>query len=195
MARDLEPRASIVLTEEAEAALRRVMLHQERRLRAGAVESAVRRRGTPAEVTASDVQRADFMLRRRPALSQAPSGVVREIAYPFRDEQPGIFEYYQAQEEDELRRKKLQSLPPRIRFLISVYKRIGIALLVAGLPIPFLYDYVSVLMETKGFRIGGAMVLIGLAMLGLSYGAQQLFEIRNLKRRSEMVPSDKSSDA
>src|SRR5690349_12115293 len=58
---------TIVFTEEAEAALRRAMMQHERRLRSNAVEFAVRARGTPAEITASDIQRAYNVIRNHPS--------------------------------------------------------------------------------------------------------------------------------
>jgi hypothetical protein len=65
MATELE-NASITFTEEAEVALRRAISRVERQVRGRAVEEAVRRRGVPAEVTGSDIQRAfsRFMFRR-----------------------------------------------------------------------------------------------------------------------------------
>jgi len=50
--------SAISFTEEAETALKRFISRFERQVRGHALEEAVRRRGLPAEVTGSDVQRA-----------------------------------------------------------------------------------------------------------------------------------------
>ena len=50
--------SSITFTDEAEIVLRKLLSRFDRQVRSRAVEEAVRRRGVPAEITGSDVQRA-----------------------------------------------------------------------------------------------------------------------------------------
>jgi hypothetical protein len=51
-------KGSVSFTDEAQIALQRVLLRLERRIRAKAADQAIKSRGTPAEVTGSDVERA-----------------------------------------------------------------------------------------------------------------------------------------
>jgi hypothetical protein len=64
MATDIE-NSSISFTEEAEVTLKRQVSRYERKIRAFALEAAVRSRGLPAEVTGSDVIRATGKLNER----------------------------------------------------------------------------------------------------------------------------------
>jgi hypothetical protein len=57
--------ASVIFTDEAEAAIKKSLARWERRLRARALDEAVRARGVPAEVTGSDIERASNRLGNR----------------------------------------------------------------------------------------------------------------------------------
>jgi hypothetical protein len=140
MAVEIE-KAAVSFTDEAELALTRSMSRLERRVRARAADLAIKSRGTPAEVTGSDVERA-----------------YREVL------RPNVGEPIEGKERSERRARKLYTL----HFLSTMYTWLGLVIACLGILYPYIHDRLanptfrlSVVISFTGLALAGVSYLFG----------------------------------
>lgn len=164
MATDV-PSLSVNFSEEAESAIRKATARYERRLRAQALDEAVRSRGVPAEVTGSDIAKADFELRSR-----------RDIRRGFsRLEQRRIMESRERNLQSEIEGWSHQSpYLSSLERVAALYVRFGAFVAAAGVGILIFYRaYVQVKTDPVS-RIGLLVTAAGLATIMLGYAVRIL---------------------
>jgi len=115
MAVEIE-KPAVSFTGEAEMALNRSVSRLERRLRAKAANLAIKSRGTPAEVTGSDVERA-----------------YRDVL------RLDIPERYEDKLDDERRLRRLR----RLHLVSMMYMLIGLVIAVAGGLYPYVHEHLG----------------------------------------------------
>lgn len=173
---------SVIFTDEAEAAIKKSLARWERRLRARALDEAVRTRGVPAEVTASDIERAANRLGNRKYI--ASRGSERFLAHGPRDYE--ILEAFRNSGPDEARRNRRQTFSS---LLAKVYIWLGITGTIAGiLYAPILHRY-KTLSADPSWRFGLLVAAAGLCMFGIGLA----FKVFLSRVRSAPVESPRRS--
>jgi hypothetical protein len=151
--------ASASFTEEAEAAVQKALQRIERRLRGKALEEAMRTRGWPLEVTASDVHRAEFEWRPRRDSSNSP----RERALlRFSEDKEGALL-------SNLGARNASRKPKRLLDVLALaYQVIGLFFAIAGLVYAPLLKRVSSLLHDPNWRRGLTLSLVGSTLFLMS---------------------------
>jgi hypothetical protein len=156
MAVEIE-KPAISYTDEAQVALQRSLLLLERSIRARAADQAIKSRGTPAEVTGSDIEKA-----------------FRDIIGP--DPRDMFEEGLQSQREYWRKSSRLQ-------FISLVYTWVGLFLaLIAGI-----YPFIRTQLLNPSVKFSVAFVLCGLLVAALGLSMRAYLGYRGAIRREETL--------
>jgi hypothetical protein len=162
MATDV-PSLSVNFSEEAEHAIQKATARYERRLRAQALDAAVRSRGVPAEVTGSDIAKADFDLRARREIRRGFSRLEERRLLESRDRGT------QTDIEHWIHRPPYLSALDRVA---SLYIRLGAFTALAGVGILLFYRaYIQVKTDPVS-RVGLLVTAAGLGTVLLGYAVR-----------------------
>ncbi len=148
-------RPSVSFTDEAQRALQNSLMRIERRIRAKAADHAIKVRGTPSEVTASDIEKAYREL----------------IAFSNRYVVPSRIE------NGPKHWRKATSL----RLLATVYTWIGALTAVSGI----VYPFVRTKLLDPSVRFSVMVGFVGFILAALGLGIRQYLDFRETARKEE----------
>ena len=150
-------KSSVSFTDEAHRSLQTSLARLERRIRAKAADEAIKSRGTPTEVTGSDIEKAYRMI-----VGLTPSG---------------LFDERMQDEHNHWRKAAL------LRLTSTVYTGFGIFLAIGGIVYPFIRSQLLNPSQRLSVMIAASGVL--LAAVGMSM--RSYLRYREFRRRENIL--------
>jgi hypothetical protein len=168
---------AVTFTSEAESAVEREVKRFERRLRAKSIETSIRARGFPAEVTGTDVAKTSADLGRvieRKRSAEIDSEIFHSLT------PPPYFTPIEEKETSEESRVKRTSLYK----LFTIYAWLGVITAVIGFLYPIFHDSVLNLLHSEVGRQGILLTGSGVLFAIVAFAARNwIANVSTRKRR------------